>query len=115
MSHIADLISPDFDITHLGWGIRAGILPLIQLVPALHQFDDHGVAEIDKLKACDIGSAMHETLQVDVLKTLQGQHGKEWSWAVFSDSRKKQHLNKIIYTLLRAVEGTDDLISVHLS
>lgn len=58
---------------YLGRGVRARVLPLIQLVPALHQFDDHGVAEVDQLEACDVGSTMHEALQVDVLKTLQGE------------------------------------------
>lgn len=60
-------------VFHLWWAFRSRVLSLIQLVPALHQFDDHGVAEVDQLEACDVGSTMHEALQVDVLKTLQGE------------------------------------------
>lgn len=55
---------------YLGWGVRARVLPLIQLVPALHQFDDHGVAEVNQLEARHVGSSVHEAFQVDVLKTL---------------------------------------------
>lgn len=65
---------------YLGRGVRARVLPLIQLVPALHQFDDHGVAEVDQLETCDVGSAVHEALQVDVLKTLRGRQRRERSW-----------------------------------
>lgn len=65
---------------YLGRGVRARVLPLIQLVPALHQFDDHGVAEVNQLETRDVGSTVHEALQVDVLKTLQGRHRKDgWS------------------------------------
>lgn len=53
--------------------VRARVLPLVQLVPALHQLDDHGVAEVDQLEARDVGAAVHEALQVDVLETLQGK------------------------------------------
>lgn len=56
---------------YLWRGVRARVLPLVQLVPALHQLDDHGVAEVDQLEARDVGAAVHEALQVDVLKTLQ--------------------------------------------
>lgn len=65
------------ELPYLGWGVRARVLPLIQLVPALHQLDDHGVAEVDQLEACDVGAAVHEALQVDVFKTLQGQRERE--------------------------------------
>lgn len=73
LCRVADLISSDCDITYLRWSVRSWVLPLIQLVPALHQFDDHGVAEVDQLEACNVGSTMHEALQVDVLKTLEEQ------------------------------------------
>lgn len=63
----------DSDMTHLGRGVRARVLPLIQFIPALHQFDDHWVAEVDQLEARHVCAAMHEAFQVDVFKTLEGQ------------------------------------------
>lgn len=71
--------------------IRARVLPLVKLVPALHQFDDHGVAEVDQLEACDVGAAVHEALQVDVLETLHrrrvGGANKQRERSLFPDSR----------------------------
>jgi len=61
---------------YLGWGVRAWVFPLIQLIPTLHQFDDHRVAEVDQLEACHVSSTMHEAFQVDVLKALEGQQWK---------------------------------------
>lgn len=58
---------------YLGRGVGARVLPLIQLVPALHQFDDHGVAEVDQLEARHVGAAVHEALQIDVFETLEGK------------------------------------------
>lgn len=66
----------DSDMTHLGRGVRARVLPLIQFIPALHQFDDHWVAEVDQLEARHVCAAMHEAFQVDVFKTLEGQEGE---------------------------------------
>lgn len=66
----------DSDMTHLGWGVRARVLPLIQFIPALHQFDDHWVAEVDQLEARHVCAAMHKAFQVDVFKTLEGQEGE---------------------------------------
>lgn len=75
---------------YLGWSVRAGVLPLVQLVPALHQLDDHGVAKVYQLEARDVCSTVHEALQVDVLKTLQGNKGTEWSWAGSMIERTKK-------------------------
>lgn len=47
---------------YLGRHVRAGVLSLVQLVPALHEFNNHGIAKVHQLKACHIGSPMHETL-----------------------------------------------------
>ena len=68
---------------YLWRGVRAWVLPLIQLVPALHQFDDHGVAEVDELEACHVGTAVHEALEVDILETLEGQQAEK----VFMDRK----------------------------
>lgn len=59
------------------WGaVGAWVLPLVQLVPALHQLDNHGVAEVHQLKARHVGPSMHEALQVDVLKPLEREWGE---------------------------------------
>ncbi len=58
---------------YLRRNVRAGIFALVQLVPSLHEFNNHGIAEVHQLKACHIGSPMHETLQINVLKALPEQ------------------------------------------
>lgn len=58
---------------YLGRRIGSRVLPLVQLVPALHQFDDHGIAEVHQLEARHVGTTMHEALQIDVLEALEGK------------------------------------------
>lgn len=63
---------------YLGRGVRARVLPLIQLVPALHQFNNDWPAEVHQLETSHIGPAMHEPLQRYVLKTLrQGEKDRK--------------------------------------
>ena len=59
------------------WGaFGPGVLSLVQLVPALHQFNNHGLAEVHQLKPSHIGPAMHKPLQRYVFKALRTT-GKE--------------------------------------
>ena len=58
------------------WGaFRPWVLPLVQLVPALHQLDNHWPAEVHQLKPGHVGSAMHKPLQRYVLKALRETEG----------------------------------------
>lgn len=68
---------------YLGGDIWAGVLSLVQLVPALQEFNYHGIAEVHQLKACHVCSAMHETLQIDVLETLL-----QWTKAKGKEEKK---------------------------
>jgi hypothetical protein len=61
---------------YFGRGVGAGVLALVQFVPALHQLDDHGVAEVHQLESRHVGPAVHETLQVNVLKALVVERGR---------------------------------------
>lgn len=56
---------------HLWWALRSGVLSLIQFVPALHQLNNDGPAEVHQLETRHVGPAMHEPLQRYVLKTLK--------------------------------------------
>lgn len=50
---------------------RPRVFSLIQLVPALHQFNHDGPAKVHQLETRHVGSAVHEPLQRNVLKTLK--------------------------------------------
>lgn len=56
---------------HLWWALGSRVLSLIQFVPALHQLNNDGPAEVHQLETRHVGPAMHEPLQRYVLKTLK--------------------------------------------
>lgn len=74
-SHVCRRIKQRANLHHLWWAFRSRVLSLIQFVPALHQFNNDGPAEVHQLETCHIGPAMHEPLQRYVLKTLR--HGEK--------------------------------------
>lgn len=65
------------NVYHLRWAFRSRVLSLIQFVPALHQFNNDGPAEVHQLEAGHVGPAVHEPLQGYVLKSLREERWQD--------------------------------------